>query len=183
MRTSTPRNVSYNTKMLWNWDTLDTCFLSSSWHITSHGMFAGFCVAIVALVCLFEFLRCISKRYDGYLLREHQSHRHASASVNGSSTSSGKGNVKNGVNLVTKSLLGNSSKSTAFRPNALQQTVRALLHTLQFALAYIVMLLAMYCNGYVIICIYMGTFIGFFLFRWESMMLEGQREDAVMCCG
>ena len=168
-------------KMLWNWYTLDACFLSSSWHITSHSMFAGSCVAIVALVCMLELLRRMSKRYDRYLLRECQTRRQASVSAAGPSTSARKGNVKNGVSLVAKSLLGNSSKPMVFRPTALQQMVRALLHTLLFALAYIIMLLAMYYNGYIIICIYIGAFIGFFLFGWET--LEWPREDAVVCCG
>jgi copper transporter 1 len=84
---------------------------------------------------------------------------------------------------MTKSLLGNSSKPMTFRPNALQQMVRALMHVLQFALAYVIKLLAMYYNGYVIICIFIGAFVGFFLFDWESITLEGPREDAVVCCG
>lgn len=167
--------------MLWNWYTLDACFLSSSWRITSHGMFAGSCVAIVALVCMLELLRRIGKRYDHYLLRECQTRRQASVSADGPSTSARTGNVKNGVTSAAMSLLGNSSKPVAFRPTALQQMVRALLHTLQFALAYIIMLLAMYYNGYVIFCIYIGAFIGFFLFGWET--LGGPREDAAVCCG
>lgn len=146
-------------------------------------MFAGSCVAIIALVCMLEVLRLIGKRYDRYLFREYQTHQQASASADGSSTSSRKGNVKNDVSLMTKSLLGNSSTPMAFRPNALQQMVRALLHTLQFALAYVLMLLAMYYNGYIIICIFIGTFVGFILFRCESMAFEGPREEAVVCCG
>jgi len=168
--------------MLWNWYTLDACFLSYSWHITSHGMFAGSCIAIIALVCMLEFLRRIGKRYDRYLLREYQMHQQAAA-ARGPSMSGRNGNVKSSVSLMTKSLLGNSSKPITFRPNALQQMVRALLHMLQFALAYVIMLLAMYYNGYIIISIYIGAFVGFFLFGWESVTLEGPREDAVVCCG
>ena len=168
--------------MLWNWYTLDACFLTSSWHITSHGMFAGSCIAIIALVCTLEFLHRMGRRYDRYLLREHQMHQQA-APVSSSSKSSRNENAKSSVSLMTKPELGNSSKPMTFRPNALQQMVRTLLHVLQFALAYVIMLLAMYYNGYVIICIFIGAFVGFFLFEWERITLEGTRDDAVVCCG
>lgn len=42
---------------------------------------------------------------------------------------------------------------------------------LQFAVAYFVMLLAMYYNGYLIICIFIGAFLGYFIFSWESISL------------
>ena len=52
-----------------------------------------------------------------------------------------------------------------------QQALRALIHTAQFAVAYFVMLLAMYFNGYIIICIFLGAYIGSFIFSWD--VLEG----------
>ena len=45
---------------------------------------------------------------------------------------------------------------------------------LQFAVAYFVMLLAMYFNGYVIICIFIGAFLGAFLFSWEPLVAGRQ---------
>ena len=43
---------------------------------------------------------------------------------------------------------------------------------LQFAVAYFVMLLAMYFNGYIIICIFIGAFLGSFIFSWEPVSLS-----------
>ncbi|KAK3071352.1 Copper Transporter integral membrane protein that functions in high affinity copper transport [Teratosphaeriaceae sp. CCFEE 6253] len=51
----------------------------------------------------------------------------------------------------------------------LQQAVRTLLHMLQFAVAYLIMLLAMYYNGYVIISIFIGAYVGSFVFGWQSL--------------
>ena len=79
--------------------------------------------------------------------------------------------------------------ASGFRPTLLEQAVRALLHTLQFAVAYIVMLygqpnpillfrsgpslipssLAMYYNGYIIICILIGAYVGSFIFHWQPL--------------
>lgn len=39
-----------------------------------------------------------------------------------------------------------------YRPSLVEHSVRSLLHMVQFAVAYIIMLLAMYFNGYIIIC-------------------------------
>lgn len=51
--------------------------------------------------------------------------------------------------------------------------VRTVLHTLQFGVAYIVMLLAMYYNGYIIICIFVGAFLGAFVFAWDAVTVPG----------
>ncbi|KAJ5266649.1 hypothetical protein N7478_009457 [Penicillium angulare] len=59
-----------------------------------------------------------------------------------------------------------------YRPSPVEQTVRALFHMVQFAVAYFVMLLAMYYNGYIIICIFLGAFIGSFIFSWEAVSMN-----------
>jgi copper transporter 1 len=58
-----------------------------------------------------------------------------------------------------------------FRPNLFQQAIRALLHMMQFAVAYFIMLLAMYYNGYIIISIIIGAFLGSFVLSWEPITL------------
>lgn len=59
-----------------------------------------------------------------------------------------------------------------YRPSLVEHTVRSLLHMTQFAVAYIIMLLAMYFNGYIIICIFIGAFLGAFIFSWEPVNLN-----------
>ncbi|KAI1445893.1 Ctr-domain-containing protein [Annulohypoxylon stygium] len=155
---------SCKVSMLWNWDTIDACFLSESWQIKSRGAFAGLCIGIVFLVILLELLRRTSKMYDRYLLHQHlkRTSALAAAVVNGSSeTAHG--------SLIAKESAMTLASSVPFRPNVFQQAIRALLHTLHFALAYWIMLLAMYYNGYIIICIIIGAFVGFFALQWESM--------------
>ena len=108
--------------MLWNWYTIDACFLSSSWQITSHGMFAGSCIGVVCLVIVLEFLRRAVKEFDRFLVRQHVAKHLAAAG--------GYGPVKNDSN----------ARIPLFRPSIFQQAVRALLHMLQFAVAYFIML-------------------------------------------
>ncbi|KAB2578381.1 Copper transport protein ctr4 [Lasiodiplodia theobromae] len=200
--------------MLWNWYTIDACFLAKSWHITSRGMFAGSCIGVILMVMLLEFLRRTAKEYDRLLLRQHQRAMFAEASSSGSSTPQrtpvpepepaptsccdgadsieSEKNDKPAAAVVTapRAAAFPSRRTTRFRPNVMQQAIRALLHLLQFALAYFVMLLAMYYNGYLIICIFIGAFLGAFIFSWESVEVtiggaSGMEveEDPTVCCG
>jgi len=64
------------------------------------------------------------------------------------------------------------AKFGPYRPSPMEQLVRAFLHMLQFAIAYFIMLLAMYYNGYIIICIFIGAFLGSVVFSWEPVSLS-----------
>ncbi|OJJ47630.1 hypothetical protein ASPZODRAFT_94284 [Penicilliopsis zonata CBS 506.65] len=155
--------------MLWNWNTIDACFISSSWHIRSHGMFAGSCIGIILLVMCLEFLRRAGQEYDRFLVRIHRQRVLAMQSTN------------NGTG---------GSVSARVSPTVFQQVVRAFLHLCQFAVAYFIMLLAMYFNGYIIICIFIGAFIGSFIFSWDTLnlgigedKLSSVSNEPTVCCG
>lgn len=50
--------------MLWNWNTIDSCFLAKSWHITSKAMFGGTVVGIFFLCMAIEAVRRAAREYD-----------------------------------------------------------------------------------------------------------------------
>ena len=54
-------------------------------------------------------------------------------------------------------------------PDVFQQALRASIYTLQFIVAYLMMLLAMYVNGYILISMTLGVFVGFFLSHWGAL--------------
>ena len=137
--------------MLWNWTTIDACFISSDWHIRSHGAFAASCVGVVLMVVALEALRRAAREYDEWIARD------VGARMSSSSSSSGGDgeDVEVAAAAVTR---------LKFRPGVGQQAVRAGLHAATFGLAYLLMLMAMYYNGYIIICIFMGAGVGLFLF-------------------
>ncbi|CAI6335035.1 unnamed protein product [Periconia digitata] len=173
--------------MLWNWNTIDTCFISESWHVTSKGMFAGSCIGVILLVLSLEFLRRAGKEYDRYILAQH-TRSLASATTTTSSSNSSTAAGKTAATSSAGEAAAVRTSTPSFRPNILQQAVRALLHMLQFAVAYFVMLLAMYYNGYFIICIFIGAFLGYFIFSWESFNVKSgasdrNEEEVTVCCG
>ncbi|OTB19270.1 hypothetical protein K445DRAFT_18879 [Daldinia sp. EC12] len=155
--------------MLWNWDTIDTCFLSDSWQVKSPGGFAALCIGVVLLVILLEALRRAARIYDRNLVRQHVRTTNAltAVSVDNSPDTANRA-------LIVKEGAAALARTTPFRPKFWQQAIRALLHTLHFALAYWVMLLAMYYNGYIIISIVIGAYLGFFVLQWERI---GPRSD------
>lgn len=145
-------------------------------------MFAGSCIGVVLLVIILEALRRAGKEYDRYIVNQFLA-SHAPVAAVASSASS-----ENDTNKNPATSTAFTSKAHAFRPSVVQQAVRALLHMLQFAVAYFVMLLAMYYNGYFIICIFIGAYIGYFVCGWESFNVgkNGQdrmQENATVCCG
>lgn len=129
-------------------------------------MFAGSCIGVILLVVSLEFLRRISKEYDKYIIQQFQRARslgHPTFSPDKALDSSSREGTPQGVRNIVKD---------NFRPNVLQQMIRATLHMLQFTVAYFIMLLAMYYNGYIIICIIIGAWIGAFAFSWETIQMR-----------
>ena len=165
--------------MLWNWDTTDACFLSSSWHIKNRGMMAATCIGVVLLAMLLEFSRRLGKEYDAFLTRQFQ--RQA---------------VAHGPSLAAKGCGGSTEPfqpKITFRASVLQQFIRAVIHAITFGAAYIVMLLVMYFNGFIFFCVVIGAGIGKFLCDWlvvkvdiESLQLDRPPagiDETTICCG
>ncbi|ORY70971.1 Ctr copper transporter family-domain-containing protein [Pseudomassariella vexata] len=174
--------------MLWNWYTIDACFLSTSWHITNNGMFAATCIGIMLLVVILELLRRVGKEFDAHILRQFQRQVEVQASAPKDTTSSG-----NGCGDTRPPPPAPRPQVVVFRATPLQQLIRSVIHAVTFGLAYVVMLLAMYFNGYIIISIIIGAGIGKFLCDWmvhkvvvgtasESEEPTGIEEPSV-CCG
>ncbi|KAK0655618.1 Ctr copper transporter family-domain-containing protein [Cercophora newfieldiana] len=169
--------------MLWNWYTIDACFLSSSWLITTKGAFAATCIGVILMVAALEALRRLGKEYDEHILREFQA-RLTALSAGAAASEQGAG-----------------PQSVTFKASPVQQLIRSVIHALTFGLAYIVMLLAMYFNGYIIISIIIGAGLGKFFCDWMTSTItidarsggkEGNAcigvsatgiEEPSVCCG
>jgi copper transporter 1 len=127
--------------MLWNWNTIDSCFIARSWHVRTAGAFAGSCIGVLLLVILLEALRRAGKEYDQFITWKHIQAHSASPAVASSAAQSSKGPVNDSASGSVDGLAPAAcAPIPRFRPNIFQQAVRALLHTFQFAVAYFVML-------------------------------------------
>lgn len=203
--------------MLWNWYTIDSCFLAESWHVGSNGAFAASCIGTILLVIILEALRRVGKEYDDWILRGFQARAaqsrlnlHSGPSNTGpsSSSSSATGNPKAAATAkVTPASAawkrlgggvgvgGGGGRAVVFRASPLQQVFRAVIHAVTLGLAYIIMLLVMSYNGYIIICVILGGGIGKFFCDWmtRQYIVDGDGtneeegaagiEEPSVCCG
>lgn len=125
-------------QMLWNWYTVDTCFLSSSWHNTSSGMFAGSCIGVIILVVVLEALRRAGKEYDRYIVAQHAESLASTTGGFRSSVSSDNGNgMSKAPRSTTLPACVPMAATQRFRPSVLQQAIRALLHMLYVHISYV----------------------------------------------
>ena len=104
-------------------------FISREWKVRTRAAFAGSCIGVILLVIALEFLRRLGREYDALL------HRKDSLAA----MSQGKTEE-----LEARTALGPKVPSATM---VQRQLVRAGIHMLQFAVAYFIMLLAMYYNG------------------------------------
>lgn len=163
-------------------------------------MFAGSCIGVVVLVCALEFLRRLSREYDRYILTNTTrgvlapfGKRRVATNAT-QATDSDLSTTKHGHRVTERGREGSLSSGDDNNhqggimaprvirrrgPTMMQQMIRAVLHMLHFGVAYFIMLLAMYYNGYIIISILLGALIGSFIFSWDmSAEYEGSG-----CCG
>lgn len=142
---------------------------------------AATCIGTVLLVVLVELLRRMGKEYDALIQRQFQ--RQATT---------------HGVALAAAGCTGAvvpTRQTLTFRASPVQQLVRAILHAMTFAGAYIIMLLAMYFNGYLIISIFVGSGLGKFFCDWLVVKIDLEEfggdpnnqpkgiEETTVCCG
>lgn len=147
-----------------------------------------------------EALRRFGKEYDNWILRTFQARAGSHDSSSASITSSIQNNETiKGAGGISVRGTGTSRQPQAviFRASLLQQTIRAIIHAVALGVAYLVMLLVMSYNGYVIICVIIGAALGKFFCDWMTMriivnidgMMNGAGESAggieepSVCCG
>lgn len=156
-------------QMLFNFHTIDACFLSTGWQIKNNGMFAATCIGTILLVVLVEFCRRIGREYDNFLTRQFE---------------------RQAAHGTFAKKCESARTAVTFRATPLQQLTRSVIHAVTFAGAYITMLLAMYFNVYLIICIFIGAGLGKFLCDWmvvtvgiDDVQDETRKlEETTICC-
>ncbi|BGP37810.1 copper transporter complex subunit Ctr4 [Rhodotorula kratochvilovae] len=159
--------ASCQISMLWNWTVMDACFLSKSWHIRSVGDYVGTLIGVFFLVVALEGVRRLGREYDRSI-RAAYYRREA---------------------LALAALAKNQGKEVAqaapFRPSHKEHAVRSVFYFVQFTVAYLLMLLAMYYNGGMLFAIFSGAGVGHFIFGRDtatdaSTAYEASKDEC--CC-
>lgn len=170
-----------------NWQTIGTCLLTPSWHITDSGKFGGSCVGLAFWAMLTEFIRRWAREYDRYiiadateqLMKEREKYPEE-FSRNGFSGAFPIQQERSAARAPT-SLMGRAigsifnpsfeprQQSMRLRPTLVQQIVRSILYAIQFTSAYLIMLVIMSFNAYIFISVILGAMIGHFIASWDTL--------------
>ena len=180
-----------NLSMLGNWNTIHSCFLASSWSINTHAQFAGTCIGVACWVILTECVRRWAREFDRAIIAKaiQNIHEHDASPtetwVEENYVADMQADTKpSRMNQETRIAFPMSWATTVLqsppaatlsardyrvRPTLWQQVIRALLYAIQFTSAYLLMLIAMSYNGYVLISMMLGALIGYFAASWDTL--------------
>ncbi|KZV94879.1 Ctr copper transporter [Exidia glandulosa HHB12029] len=148
--------------MLWNWFTVDSCFISKSWHVRSAAGFAGTVLAVFMLVVVIELVRRAGREYD----------RHIASAGNGAPASLGLQLPPSPFHPATSTaeLLPLPATASGTGIHKFRQAVRSTLYMVQYSAGLLLMLIAMSYNGYIIIFgIFAGSWAGHFVSSWDTV--------------
>ncbi|PWZ03525.1 Ctr-domain-containing protein [Testicularia cyperi] len=177
--------------MLGNWQTINTCVLTSSWHIRTEAQFAGTCIGIFLMTFVIETVRRWSREFDRWVLeqavQQRRQQRRLTAQLQSQITDRIAANGNEAHDVSTKRRMAKldqiffglptdqatcrqaALESMKFRPQLWQQMIRSLLYGIQFTGAYIIMLISMTYNGYIMIAIVLGGILGHFYSTWDTI--------------
>lgn len=173
--------------MLWNWNTIDSCFLARSWHVKSSGGFAGSCVGVFFLVLASQWLHRFCREYDSAIIRKNlnsflQESDHTSSLYQSKEIlAPSKPRYPLLYAVSHQWLFSNFNSQLRIIPSLFEHLVRTILFTLEWGTSYIIMLLFMYYNGYIIISCILGALFGRFIFTFnEPLCCKGEEDRALL---
>ncbi|GAA6019607.1 hypothetical protein JCM11491_002821 [Sporobolomyces phaffii] len=144
--------------MIWNWNTIDACFISKQWRIRSTGDYVGSLIGIFFIVVALEMVRRFGRDYDRKIRSAYYRRETAALAAVAKSSKS---------DLPASALV-----PAPFCPSYAQQMIRSAFYGISFGTAYILMLLAMSYNGGVILAIFAGGAVGHFISARDTAMVQ-----------
>ncbi|KFA80266.1 hypothetical protein S40288_04561 [Stachybotrys chartarum IBT 40288] len=133
--------------MLFTWDTTNLCIVFSQWHIRSTTSLVFSLAAVVLLAMGYEALRSVSRRYEVAMNKRVESMPRDES-----------------VTESTPILSGQNQSSAGQRAHV----IKAALYALQNFYAFMLMLIFMTYNGWVMVAVSLGAFFGYVLFGQDT---------------
>ncbi|KAI1760955.1 Ctr copper transporter family protein [Hypoxylon sp. FL1150] len=140
--------------MLFTWNTNNLCIIFRQWHVRGTASLVFSLLAIVAVCAGYEALREGIRRYESSVVAKQES-------------------VPNGEPITESTTLlgvGRSSQADAIGHRA--HIIRAVLYAVQNFYAFMIMLLFMTYNGFVMISVAVGAGLGFYFFGSHTKALK-----------
>ncbi|PMD39755.1 CTR2 long splice variant [Hyaloscypha variabilis F] len=132
-----------NMNMLFTWSTQDLCIVFRWWHISGTPTLIISLLAIVALGAAYEALRSVSRRYETFVNKRQD-------------------DLPNGPVTERTPFLWSGRNQVEVSKRA--HVIKASLYAAQTFYAFMLMLLFMTYNGWVMIAVTIGAFVGYLVF-------------------
>ncbi|KAI3322237.1 Ctr copper transporter [Xylariaceae sp. AK1471] len=157
-----------NMNMLFTWDTTNLCIVFRQWHVRGSASLVFSLLAIVAICAGYEALREATRKYELWLASRSATHNSSRARNEGlfqdDPTHDERGQERD---AETTPFLGTERSSGSSSEAPISQRariVKAALYAVQNFYAFMIMLLFMTYNGYVMIAVAVGAGLGYYLF-------------------
>ncbi|KAI1429903.1 Ctr copper transporter family-domain-containing protein [Xylaria sp. FL1777] len=157
--------------MLFTWDTTNLCIVFRQWHVRGTASLVFSLLAIVAICAGYEALREGTRKYELWLLNQEAAH--SSGAQNERNEDRYQDNDPNhgrepvaettpflGIERIGAGLSSSSEPSVSQRARIL----KAILYGVQNFYAFMIMLLFMTYNGWVMIAVAVGAGLGYYVF-------------------
>lgn len=172
--------------MLWNWYTIDSCFIARSWHVKTKRAFAGSCIGVFLLVVASQWLHRFAREYDAALMSSKKRNLISQDLKNDSDSTLEKSSTHPIVGTVSHKWLFTPKSVGGIYATPVEHLIRSILFTLEWGLSYLIMLLFMYYNGYIIISCILGAFFGRLFFTCNEPLncstINDSLENDKKCC-
>ncbi|KAI1394977.1 Ctr copper transporter family protein [Hypoxylon fuscum] len=134
-----------NMNMLFTWDTTNLCIVFRQWHIRGTASLVFSLLAIIAICAGYEALREGIRRYESFEAAKQDAAPHD-------------------PNAETTTLLGVGRSSSADAIGRRAHIIKSVLYAVQNFYAFMIMLLFMTYNGFVMFAVAIGAGLGYYFF-------------------
>lgn len=137
--------------------------LFACWHTTSLQEMTGSCIAVLAMAVVYEGLKAARQWLKEAAVKRGRNHQE----------DSGRETPVDDVPMILRTPSFFSGRRLRF----LHHLVQTLLHLVQFALGYMLMLIAMTFNVWLFISVVFGASLGYFIFNCRQSLYADVVED------
>ncbi|RWA13262.1 hypothetical protein EKO27_g1873 [Xylaria grammica] len=154
--------------MLFTWDTTNLCIVFRQWHVTGSASLIFSLLAIVAICAGYEALREGTRKYELWLSNKeaaHSSRAHNEDRYQDDDPTHGQEQLAENTPFLGIERIGGGIGNSSESPVGQRaRIVKAILYGVQNFYAFMIMLLFMTYNGYVMIAVAVGAGLGYYLF-------------------
>ncbi|KAI1756987.1 Ctr copper transporter family-domain-containing protein [Xylaria castorea] len=158
-----------NMNMLFTWDTTNLCIVFRQWHVTGTASLIFSLLAIVAICAGYEALREGTRKYEQWLSNKETAYNryqdNAAAAAHHDREQGHEQVAETTPFLGIERIGGGGASGPSESPvGERARIVKAVLYGVQNFYAFMIMLLFMTYNGYVMIAVAVGAGLGYYLF-------------------